>query len=113
MKKLVCNALPLVAVVIFASTSMMGLAQDSRRGSDTQQQQSTTADWATPPPGNPLAQQGYRDGVQAATLDRLASRPIDPKVSHLYVHPPAKGEEREPYRAAFVAGYQAALQHGS
>ena len=112
MKKLVCNALPLVAVVIFASTSMMGLAQDSRRGSDTQQQ-STTADWATPPPGPVLAQQGYRDGIQAATLDRLASRPIDPKVSHLYVHPPAKGDERESYRAAFVAGYQAALQHGS
>ena len=112
MRKLPCSALPLVAVALFASTSMMGLAQDSRRGSDTQQQ-STTADWATPPPGPALVQKGYKDGVEAAALDKAATRPIDPKVSHLYVHPPAKGADRDSYRAAFVAGYQAALQHGA
>ena len=77
-----------------------------------QSQNSTaTQDWNTPPPGTEQAQLGYRDGLEAAKLDRTAKRPIDAKVSHLYVHPPVKGVAREQYRSSFEAGYNAAVKH--
>ena len=72
-----------------------------------------TQDWNTPPAGTEQAQQGYRDGVEAAQLDRAAKRPIDAKVSHLYVHPPVKGAAKDGYRTSFTAGYNAAVQHAS
>ena len=70
-----------------------------------------TQEWNTPPAGTEQAQQGYRDGMEAAQLDRAARRPIDPKVSHLYVHPPVKGAAREQYRTSFTSGYEAAVKH--
>ena len=72
-----------------------------------------TQDWNTPPAGTEQAQQGYRDGIEAAKLDRAAKRPIDAKVSHLYVHPPVKGTAKDQYRSSFEAGYNAAVQHGT
>jgi hypothetical protein len=108
MRNLPRIALQLVAVAMMA-TPMMGMAQAPQQGN--QVQQSTNADWRTPPPGAASSQQGYRDGVVAANLDKLATRPIDPKESHLYVHPPVKKDGRDVYRSGFVAGYQAALQH--
>jgi hypothetical protein len=68
---------------------------------------------AAPASGSPQAHQGYLDGVQAAALDRAAKRPIDAKVSHLYVHPPVKGAARDEYRASFEAGYQSAVKTDS
>ena len=60
------------------------------------------------------AQQGFRDGIEAAKLDTLANRKIDAKTSHLYVHPPVKGNDAvNAYRSAFESGYQAAVKHGA
>ncbi len=72
-----------------------------------------TQDWNTPPAGTEQAQQGYRDGIEAAKLDTAAKRKIDAKSSHLYVHPPVKGAARDEYRSSFVTGYEAALKHTS
>ena len=38
-----------------------------------------------------------RDDIQAAKLDTLANRRIDAKSSHLYVHPPVKGDDAVNY----------------
>lgn len=77
------------------------------------QNQNTVAvqEWNTPPAGTEQAQQGFRDGIEAAKLDKLAHRPVDPKVSHLYVHPPVKGTAVAEYRASFENGYNAALKN--
>lgn len=57
---------------------------------------------------------GYRNGVEAFKLDKLAGRPIGAKTSHLYKNPPMKpGQERDEYRAQFEAGYAASMQQGS
>jgi hypothetical protein len=111
MSKLTRIATPLIAVAIMSSVPFITLAQNSQAGNKTQT--SSTQDWNTPPAGTEQAQQGYRDGIEAAKLDTLAKRKIDAKASHLYVHPPVKGEARDAYRSAFEAGYQAALKHGS
>ena len=111
MRKLTRFATPLMAVAIMSSVPFMALAQNSQQGN--QVQNSTTEDWNTPPAGTEQAQQGYRDGIQAAQLDKLTNRKLDPKVSHLYVHPPVKGDARDAYRSAFEAGYQAAVKHGA
>jgi hypothetical protein len=89
----------------------MTLAQSSQAGT---QNTNTTQDWNTPPPGTEQAQQGYRDGIEAAKLDTLAKRTINAKASHLYVHPPVKGADAQnAYRSSFEAGYNAALKHAS
>ena len=112
MKKLTRIATPLIAVAIMSSVPFMTLAQSSPAGNQTQN--SATQDWNTPPPGTEQAQQGYRDGIEAATLDTLAKRKVDAKASHLYVHPPVKGNDAQnAYRSAFEAGYGAALKHAS
>jgi hypothetical protein len=111
MKKLSCMALPLVAVAMMSSVSSMTLAQSSPAGNGTQS--SAEQDWNAPPAGTPQTQQGYRDGILAARLDTLAKRKVDAKSSHLYLHPPVKGDAQTPYRTSFEAGYQAALQHGA
>jgi len=107
MKKLIRFAAPVMAIALLSGAPYVALAQT---------QNSTTAgaqDWNTPPAGTEQAQQGYRDGVEAAQLDRAAKRPIEAKVSHLYVHPPVKGAARDQYRTSFEAGYQAAIQHST
>jgi hypothetical protein len=106
MRKLTRFATPLFAVAIMSSVPFMALAQPS------QNQNSAVQDWNTPPAGTEQAQQGFRDGIEAAKLDTLTKRKIDPKVSHLYVHPPVKGNAKDAYRASFEAGYKAAIDHG-
>jgi hypothetical protein len=95
-----------------SSVPFMSLAQNSQAGNQTQN--SATQDWNTPPAGTEQAQQGYRDGIEAAKLDTLAKRKIDAKTSHLYLHPPVKGADAvNAYRSAFQTGYAAALAHQS
>jgi hypothetical protein len=112
MKKLIRIATPLIAVAIMTSVPFMALAQSSQAGNQTQN--SATQDWNTPPAGTEQAQQGYRDGIEAAKLDTIAKRKVDAKSSHLYVHPPVKGTDAvNAYRSAFEAGYAAAVKHAS
>ncbi len=103
MKTLIRIAAPVLAIALLSGAPVFAHAQA--------QNSAMAQDWNTPPAGTEQAQQGYRDGIEAAKLDRAAKRPIDPKVSHLYVHPPVKGQARDEYRSSFTAGYQAAVQH--
>ena len=112
MSKLSRIATPLMAVAIMSSVPFMALAQNSQTGNQTTNN-SAVQDWNTPPAGTEQAQQGYRDGIEAAKLDKLANRPISFKTSHLYQNPPVKKDARDAYRSAFQSGYQAAVQHGS
>jgi hypothetical protein len=105
MKTLIRIAAPVMAIALLSAAPLFVHAQ--------QQNSATVQDWNTPPAGTEQAQQGYRDGVEAAQLDRAAKRPIDAKVSHLYVHPPVKGAAREAYRNSFAAGYDAAVKHNT
>jgi hypothetical protein len=96
-----------IAVLALAASMMSGVAAVAQN----QNGNSATQDWNTPPAGTEQAQQGFRDGIEAAKLDRAAKRPIDAKVSHLYLHPPVKGAAKEQYRTSFEAGYNAAVKH--
>jgi hypothetical protein len=107
MKKTIRFATPLIAVAFVSGVSFFALAQNNQ--APTAQSQS----WNTPPAGTEQAQSAYRDGVEAAQLDKAAKRPIDAKLSHLYVHPPVKASARDAYRSSFVAGYEAAVKHSS
>ncbi len=111
MKKLTRFATPLIAVAIMSSVPFLSLAQSSQPGNQTQN--SSVQEWNTPPAGTEQAQQGFRDGIEAAKLDTLAKRKIEAKASHLYMHPPVKGDAKDAYRSAFEAGYKAALAHGA
>jgi hypothetical protein len=112
MSKFTRIATPLIAVAIMSSVPFMTLAQNSPAGNPTQNSTTQTEDWNTPPAGTEQAQQGFRDGIEAAKLDAAAKRKIDAKASHLYVHPPVKGNDAvSAYRSAFEAGYQAQLKH--
>jgi hypothetical protein len=112
MSRLTRIATPLIAVAIMTSVPFMTLAQSSPAGNPTQN--NATQDWNTPPPGTEQAQQGYRDGIEAAKLDAAAKRKIDAKSSHLYLHPPVKGADAvNSYRTAFQSGYDAAVKHAS
>jgi hypothetical protein len=110
MSKLTRFATPLMAVAIMSSVPYMALAQNSQTGNQTQN--SAAQDWNTPPAGTEQAQQGFRDGIEAAKLDKLTNRPISFKSSHLYVNPPVKKDARDAYRSAFQSGYEAAVAHG-
>jgi hypothetical protein len=113
MYKITRIATPLMAVAIMSSVPFMALAQNSQSGNQTQNT-AATQDWNSPPAGTEQAQQAYKDGMEAAKLDKLSNRPIDFKQSHLYSHPPVKGNEaKDAYRSAFQSGYQAAVAHQS
>jgi outer membrane murein-binding lipoprotein Lpp len=99
-------ATPLMAVVLMSGAPIFAHAQNSQNQSSTAVQ-----DWNTPPAGTEQAQQGFRDGIEAAKLDKAAKRKIDAKSSHLYKNPPVKGAARQDYRDSFEKGYQAQLQH--
>jgi hypothetical protein len=107
MKKTIRMATPLIAVALMSGASFFAHAQDKQ--TPTTQSQS----WNTPPAGTEQAQSAYRDGVEAAQLDKAAHRKIDAKSSHLYLHPPVKGAARDEYRTNFTAGYEAAVKHTS
>jgi hypothetical protein len=112
MSKLTRIATPLIAVAIMSSVPFLSLAQNSPVGNETQN--IATQDRNSPPPGTEQAQQGFRDGIEAAKLDTLAKRKIDAKASHLYMHPPVKGADAvNAYRSAFENGYAAAIKHGA
>jgi hypothetical protein len=107
MKTLIRIAAPVMLAALLSGAPLVAQTQNSAvAGAQTQ-------DWNTPPPGTAQAQQAYHDGIEAAQLDRAAKRKIDAKVSHLYVHPPVKGEARDEYRASFAAGYDAAVKHNT
>jgi hypothetical protein len=74
---------------------------------------SSKSDWNTPPAGTEQAQQGYRDGIMGAKLDKLTNRKIGAKTSHMYLHPPVKSNVQADYRVAFIAGYEAAVKNGA
>lgn len=108
MSKLTRFATPLMAVAIMSSVPMMAHAQAAEATST----QSSVIDLNAPQPGTE-EYAAYKDGMEAARLDTLAKRKIDAKASHLYVHPPVKGDAREAYRTHFEKGYQAALKNGA
>jgi hypothetical protein len=95
-------AMPLVAVALMGAPVFVS-AQNT--------QATQTQDWNTPPAGTEQAQQAYKDGIEAAKLDKAAKRKIDAKSSHLYKNPPVKGAAKDDYRASFEKGYQAQVQH--
>ena len=96
-------AMPLMAVALMGAP-VVATAQNSNT-------QSTQAqDWTQPPAGTEQAQ-GYKDGIEAAKLDKAAKRKIDAKSSHLYKNPPVKGAQKDAYRNSFEKGYQAQLDH--
>jgi hypothetical protein len=105
MKKLIRIAAPLLAVALVSGSPVLVLAQN------TVSAKSQVEDWNTPPAGTEQAQQGFRDGIEAAKLDTAAKRKIDAKSSHLYLHPPVKGAARDAYRDSFVTGYETAVKH--
>ena len=103
MKKTTRFVMPLAAAAILASSSVMTLAQ--------QTQSSATAQYNGAFAGSPEQEQAYKDGMEAAKLDTLAKRKIDPTSSHLYKNPPArvKKDQRDAYRTAFTTGYNKAI----
>jgi hypothetical protein len=107
--KLFRIATPLMAVVLMSSASVVALAQNAQKQNST----ATVEDWNTPPAGTEQAQQGYKDGIEAAKLDKAAKRKIDAKSSHLYKNPPVKGAAKDDYRASFEKGYQAQVEHNN
>jgi hypothetical protein len=107
MKKTIRIATPLIAVALMSGATFFAHAQTNQ--ALTTQSES----WNAPPPGTEQAQSAYRDGVEAAQLDKAAHRKIDAKSSYLYLHPKAKGAARDEYRSNFVAGYEAAVKHNS
>jgi hypothetical protein len=100
-----------IAASLMAATLFIGANTLHAQAANQSPAASQHEDWNTPPPGTEQAQQGYRDGIEAAKLDTLAHRKVDPKVSHLYVHPPVKGAAVTDYRAGFEGGYQAAVKN--
>jgi len=107
MKNIIRLATPLMAVALMSGAPLFAHAQNNQ--APTTEAQS----WNTPPAGTEQAQSAYRDGLQAAQLDKAANRKIDAKSSHLYVHPPVKGTARDEYRSNFTAGYEAAVKHSA
>jgi len=97
-------AMPLIAVALM-SAPVLATAQNTVSAKQEAQ------DWNTPPAGTEQAQQGFRDGIEAAKLDKAAKRKVDAKSSHLYQHPPVKGAAKDEYRSSFEKGYQAQLDH--
>ena len=111
MSKLTRIATPLMAVAIMSSVPFMALAQTSQAllpTSDT-----TVQGRSATPAGDAQTQKAYRDGMEAAKLDKLTNRPTSFKSSHLYVNPPVKKDARDAYRTSFQAGYEAAIAHGA
>ena len=87
-------ATPLIAAVLMTSPVVM-LAQTNQNTKPAVQ------DWNTAPAGTEQSQQAYRDGIEAAKLDKAARRTIDAKTSHLYKKPPVKKDQQEAYRSDF------------
>jgi hypothetical protein len=104
MKKTIRFVMPLAVAAILASSSVMTLAQQTQSSNTTAQYNGAFA-------GSPEQEQAYKDGMEAAKLDTLAKRKIDPTSSHLYKNPPTrvKKDQRDAYRTAFTSGYNKAI----
>ncbi|HEY5055535.1 MAG TPA: hypothetical protein VII58_05200 [Acidobacteriaceae bacterium] len=101
---------PLVAAVLMFGASLFAPAQNAMQNNTIVKE--AAQDWNTPPAGTEQAKQGYKDGIEAAKLDTMVKRKIDAKASHLYAHPPVKGNDAvNQYRQSFEAGYNTALAH--
>jgi len=110
MKKLTQLVTPLVAAVWMLGASTFAPAQNAMQNNPIVKE--AAQDWSTPPAGSQQAKQGYKDGIEAAKLDTMVKRKIDAKASHLYAHPPVKGNDAvNEYRQSFEAGYNTALAH--
>jgi len=110
MKKLTQLVTPLAAAVLMFGASTFAPAQNGMQNNTIVKE--AAQDWSAPPAGSEQAKQGYRDGIQAAKLDTMVKRKIDAKASHLYAHPPVKGNDAvNEYRQSFEAGYNTALAH--
>jgi hypothetical protein len=102
MKKLMMFT-PLIAVAMMTSVPMPSLAENPA------ETHSTTSTMKVDE--NSL---GYKDGVEAYKLDKLAGRPIGARTSHLYKNPPVKSSrDKDEYRAQFEAGYNVTMSQGS
>ena len=99
-------ATPLIAAVLMTSPVIM-LAQNNQNAKPAAQ------DWNTAPAGTEQSQQAFRDGIEAAKLDKAAKRTIDAKTSHLYKKPPVKKDQQDAYRSDFEKGYQVQVSHDS
>jgi hypothetical protein len=108
MKKIFRIATPLMAVALMTGASVSALAQNTQK-----QNTPSVQDWNTPPAGTEQSQQAFRDGIEAARLDKAAKRTIDAKTSHLYKKPPVKKDQQDAYRSDFEKGYQAQVSHDS
>jgi hypothetical protein len=99
MMKITRFAMPLIAAAVMTAP-MMVVAQSS----------ATSAQSNMNMPAADQNSQAYKDGIEAAKLDTVAKRTIDPQASYLYNHPPVKkAADKEAYRNTFTQGYKAAL----
>jgi Ni/Co efflux regulator RcnB len=107
MMKMTRIAMPLIAVAMMTAPMMM-TAQSSANNQQSAQSNMTSQ-------AGDQNSQAYKDGIEAAKLDTVAKRKVDPSASYLYNHPPVKkAADKEAYRNTFTQGYKAALaQSGS
>ncbi len=102
MKKLTRFATPLIAVAMMAAPMVM-TAQSSTMSNQNNNQNMSA-------PAGSEQEQAYKDGMEAAKLDTVAGRQVNPQTSYLYNHPPVKkASDKEAYRTTFTQGYKAAL----
>ncbi len=108
MMKITRFAMPLIAAAVMTAP-MMVVAQSSTMSNQNNNQSTMNM------PAADQNSQAYKDGIEAAKLDTVAKRTIDPQASYLYNHPPVKkAADKEAYRSTFTQGYKAALaQSGS
>jgi len=100
MSKLTRFATPLIAVAMMTAPMMM-TAQSSQASNQNTNMSA---------PAGAGQDQAYKDGMEAAKLDTVANRKVDPTASYLYNHPPVKkAADKEAYRSTFTQGYKAAL----
>jgi len=110
MNKVIRVATALMAVSIMTGGFMTLAAQGPSAAAD-KTTLATVQDWQKAPANMDAA--GYAAGIQALQLDKLTGRPIDFRLGNRYQHPPVKAAQRDAFRAAFEAGYKAAMQHNS
>jgi hypothetical protein len=103
MDKMTRIAMPLIAAAVMTAPMMM-TAQSSTMSNQNNNQSSMNM------PAADQNSQAYKDGIEAAKLDTVAKRKVDPTASYLYNHPPVKkAADKEAYRNTFSQGYKAAL----
>ena len=68
MKKTIRFTVPVIALALMSIAPAFVHAQASEK---TNQSQNAAVEWNTPPAGTEQAQQGFRDGIEAAQLDQI------------------------------------------